>query len=96
MVHEVRNQSISMEDLTDNDYMFVDKLQMLTDEYVLDNNSSPTTKPIWRPFIESVFEGLVTLDLDNKDKLLIGNLDYLKHVALVFDTFDEKTLGMYF
>lgn len=95
MAHEDRNQSISIKDLTDNDYMLVDKLQKLTDEYVIENNSSSTPKPIWRPFIESVFEGLVTLDLDNKDVLLIGNLDYLKHVALIFDIFPEEALGMH-
>lgn len=96
MVHEDRNQSISSEDLSDNDYMLVDKLQKLTDEYLIENNSSSTPKPIWRPFIESVFEGLEKLDLEGKDELLIGNLDYLKHVALIFDTFDEEVLGMYF
>lgn len=76
--------------------MLVDHLQNLTDEYIMDVNSSLTLKPIWRPFIESLFEGIVTLDLDNKDKVLIGNLEYLKNIALILAAFEEKELGMYF
>lgn len=96
-VRESRNQSITVENLTDDNYMFVDTLQNLTDEYIMAyKNSSFTPEPIWRPFIESVFEGIVKLDLDNRDKLLIGNLDYLKKVALIFAIFKEEILGMYF
>ncbi|KAL0121382.1 hypothetical protein PUN28_006713 [Cardiocondyla obscurior] len=95
LVYADRNQSITIEDLTDNDYMLVDTLQKLTDEYIMDTNSSFIPKPIWRPFIESVFEGVATLDLDNKDKVLIGNLDYLKHVALIFASFEEQALESY-
>jgi len=96
MAQADQNQSISIENLSDSDYMLVDDLQKLTDEYVIDNNSSLTPKPIWRPFIESLFEGIVKLDLDNKDKVLVGNLDYLKNVALLLAFLEEEALGMYF
>lgn len=95
VTHVDRNQSISVENLIDSDYMMVDDLQKLTDEYVMEINSSVTPKPIWRPFIESLFEGIVELDLDKKDKLLIGNLDYLKNVALMLTLFEEEYLGTY-
>lgn len=75
--------------------MLVDHLQELTDEYIMDVNSSLTPKLIWRPFLESLFEGVVTLDLDKKDKVLIGNLEYLKNIALILAAFEEKELGMY-
>jgi len=96
MVYADQNQSISIENLGDSDYMLVDDLQKLTDEYVIDSNLSLTPKPIWRPFIESLFEGIVKLDLDNKDKVLVGNLDYLKNVALFLAFLEEEALGMYF
>ncbi|XP_071644793.1 endothelin-converting enzyme homolog isoform X2 [Temnothorax longispinosus] len=95
VVRANRNQSISMEDLSDNDYILVDDLQKLTDEFIMDSNSSFTPKPIWRPFIESLFEGILTLDLDNKDKVLIGNLEYLKNVALILASFEEEDLESY-
>ena len=75
--------------------MLIDDLQKLTDDYVIDSNLSFTLTPIWRPFIESIFEGIDKLDLDNKDKILIGNLEYLKDVALLLACFEEEALGMY-
>ncbi|XP_018302668.1 neprilysin-11-like [Mycetomoellerius zeteki] len=90
-----RNQSIPRENLSDSDYMLVDDLQKLTDDYVINNNLSFTPTPIWRPFIESIFEGIVKLDLDNKDKVLIGNLGYLKDVALLLAYFEEEALESY-
>ncbi|XP_012063295.1 PREDICTED: phosphate-regulating neutral endopeptidase [Atta cephalotes] len=90
-----QNQSISVENLSDSDYMLVDDLQKLTDDYVIDSNLSFTLTPIWRPFIESIFEGIDKLDLDNKDKILIGNLEYLKDVALLLACFEEEALESY-
>lgn len=90
-----RNQSISIETLSDDDYMLVDDLQKLTDEFVIDNNATFTPKPIWRPFIESLFEGIVTLDLDDKDRVLIGDLDFLKSIAFILASFEEEVLGIY-
>ncbi|KAL6254536.1 hypothetical protein P5V15_014589 [Pogonomyrmex californicus] len=92
-----QNYSISIEDLSDNDYMLVDDLQKLTDEYATDhsNVSDIDLKPIWRPFIESIFEGIITLDLDKKDKILIGNLEYLKEIALTLATYDDILLESY-
>ncbi|XP_011870542.1 PREDICTED: neprilysin-11-like, partial [Vollenhovia emeryi] len=89
-----QNKSISLESLSDDDFLMVDDLQQLTDEYVTDTNSSLTPKLIWRPFIESLFEGIVTLNLD-KDKILIGNLDYMKKMALVLTVYEEKELESY-
>lgn len=75
--------------------MSVDELQKLTDEYVIDVNSSLTSKPIWRPFVESIFENFVSLDLDNRDKILVSNLNYLKNAALILASYEEEDLGMY-
>ncbi|XP_014467305.1 PREDICTED: neprilysin-11 isoform X1 [Dinoponera quadriceps] len=92
MVGHSRNSSISEENLTDEDYMLVDDLQRITDEYVISSNLSLTPKPIWRPFIESVFKGIIPLDLDKKDKVLVGNLEFLKYAALVFAAGEEREL----
>ncbi|KYM86538.1 Neprilysin-2, partial [Atta colombica] len=90
-----QNQSISRESLSDSDYMLVDDLQKLTDDYVIDSNLSLTPTPIWRLFIESIFEGIDKLDLDNKDKILIGNLEYLKDVAVLLAYLEEEVLESY-
>ncbi|XP_018348692.1 PREDICTED: neprilysin-21-like [Trachymyrmex septentrionalis] len=95
MARADQNQSISEESLSDSDYMLVDDLQKLTDNYIIDSNLSLTLTPIWRPFIESIFEGIDKLDLDNKDKILIGNLEYLKDVALLLTCFEEEILESY-
>ncbi|XP_050462016.1 endothelin-converting enzyme homolog [Cataglyphis hispanica] len=95
MVHANINYTLSEEDLSDKDYMLVDDLQKLTDEYIMEINSSLTPQPIWRSFVESLFEGIVTLDLDNKDKVLVGNLDYLKDAALILAVFEEEALESY-
>jgi len=94
-MHADQNQSISRENLSDSDYMLVDDLQKLTDDHVIDSNLSLTPTPIWRLFIESIFEGIDKLDLDNKDKILIGNLEYLKDVAVLLAYLEEEALGMY-
>lgn len=94
MIHANLNHTVSEENLNDNDYMLVDDLQKLTDEYIIEVNSSLTPKPIWRSFIESLFEGVVTLDLDKKDKVLVGNLDYLKDTALILAAYEEEALGI--
>jgi len=96
MARTDQNQSVLEEDLNDDNYMLVDELQKLTDEYVTGVNSSLTPKSIWRPFIESLFENFVTLDLDNKDKILVCNLDYLKDTALILASYEEEDLGMCF
>ncbi|XP_012215455.1 endothelin-converting enzyme homolog isoform X2 [Linepithema humile] len=95
MARTDQNQSIVEEDLSDDNYMYVDELQKLTDEYVTDVNSSLTPKLIWRPFIESLLENFVTLDLDNKDKILVCNLDYLKDAALILSSYEEEDLESY-
>ncbi|KAG5316345.1 NPL11 protein, partial [Acromyrmex insinuator] len=95
MVRADQNQSISIESLSDRDYMLVDDLQKLTDDHVIDSNLSLTPTPIWRPFIESIFEGIDKLDLDNKDKVLIGNLEYLKDVAVLLACLEEEVLESY-
>ncbi|XP_025262790.1 endothelin-converting enzyme homolog isoform X2 [Camponotus floridanus] len=95
MVHANINHTVSEENLNDKDYMLVDDLQKLTDEYIMEVNSSLTPKPIWRSFIESLFDGIVTLDLDEKDKILVGNLDYLKDTALIFAAYEEEALESY-
>ncbi|XP_048264333.1 neprilysin-1 isoform X2 [Bombus terrestris] len=88
------NQSIWENDPTDDDYMLVDDLQKLTDEFVSEVNSTVTPKPLWRPFIELVFKDIDTLDLNKTDKILVGDLEYLKEVALMLALTEEEELGM--
>ncbi|KAG5318652.1 ECEL1 protein, partial [Pseudoatta argentina] len=95
MARANQNQSISIDSLSDSDYMLVDDLQKLTDDHVIDSNLSFTPTSIWRPFIESIFEGIDKLDLDNKDKVLIGNLEYLKDVAVLLACLEEEVLESY-
>lgn len=87
------NQSIWENDPTDDDYMLVDDLQKLTDEFVSEVNSTVTPKPLWRPFIELVFKDIDTLDLNKTDKILVGDLEYLKEVALMLALTEEEELG---
>lgn len=73
--------------------MLVDDLQKLTDEYVTDVNSTLTPKLLWRPFIEMLYKDVDSLDLNSKDKIMIGDLEYLKDIALVLSTCEEEELG---
>lgn len=89
------NESLTEENIKDEDYMFVDDLQKLTDEYVIEVNSSLTPKIIWRPFIEILFKDVVTLDLSGRDKVLVGNLEYLKDLALIIASRNEEDFGIF-
>ncbi|KOC67822.1 Endothelin-converting enzyme 1 [Habropoda laboriosa] len=89
------NQSIWEEDPTDGDYMLVDDLQKLTDEFVMEVNSTLAPKPLWRPFIELVFNDIDTLDLNGKDKVLVGDLEYLKEIAAYLALTEEEELETY-
>lgn len=82
--------SLTEEDITDDDYMKMEDLQKLTDEYVKSVNSSLEPKIIWRPFIEEVFKDILTLN--QKDVVLVADLDYLKKVAYVLSSTDEELL----
>lgn len=73
--------------------MLVDELQKLTDEFVIEVNSSLAPKPLWRPFIESLFKDIHDLDLNKKDKILVGDLEYLKEVALLLASTEDEILG---
>lgn len=91
-----KNESFSEETLKDDDYMLVDELQRLTDEYVSSVvNLTAKPKLIWRPFLESLFKDIITLDLDNKDQILVGNLAYLKKTALLLVACEEQYLESY-
>lgn len=80
--------------MTDENYILVNDLQRITDEYVMSANLSLTPKPIWRRYIESVFKETISLDLDKKDKILVGNIEFLKDSALILAALDELELGM--
>ncbi|XP_029165172.1 neprilysin-1-like [Nylanderia fulva] len=95
MIIENKNFTFSEENLSDKDYMLVDDLQKLTDEYIMEVNSSLTPKPLWRSFVEFLFDGIVALDLDEKDIILVGNLEYLKNAALILSTLDEEEIESY-
>ncbi|XP_024945787.1 neprilysin-1 isoform X2 [Cephus cinctus] len=92
LVHSDDNETSSDEDLKDEDYMLVDDLQKMTDEYVQITNSTLTPRQIWRPYVEELFKGDSQLDLTSKDRVLIGNLDYLKKLAVLLAAADEVVL----
>ena len=89
------NESIWEDDPTDDYYMLVDDLQKLTDLFVTEVNSTLTPKPLWRPFIELVYEDIDTLDLNKKDKILVADLEYLKEIALTLALTEEEELGKF-
>lgn len=93
--HLDSNQTILEENLTDDNYMLVDDLQKLTDEYVTEVNSTLTPKQLWRPYIELVFKDIDAIDLDKTDKVLVGDLEYLKEVALMLALTEEEELESY-
>lgn len=83
--------TITEEDLSDEDYMEMEELQRLTDEYVTSVNSSLKPKVIWRPFIEEVFKDIITLN--KKDVVLVADLEYLKKIAYILSSTEEELLG---
>ncbi|XP_053997359.1 neprilysin-4 isoform X1 [Hylaeus anthracinus] len=89
------NDSMWEEDSADIPCMTVDDLQKLTDEYVMEVNSTLTPKPLWRPFIEMLYKDVESLDLNGKDKILIGDLEYLKTISLVLATCEDEDLETY-
>ncbi|XP_020709733.2 neprilysin-1 isoform X2 [Athalia rosae] len=91
LVHGDTNDTAE-EDIEDEDYMYIDDLQDITDEYVKNVNVSLKPRKIWRPFIEEVLSDLVDLDLSKKDKVLVEDLDYLKEVAVLMSAADDEIL----
>ncbi|XP_076659476.1 M13 family metallopeptidase neprilysin 5 [Halictus rubicundus] len=89
------NQTIWEDEPTDADYMTADELQKLTDAYIMETNSTITPQPLWRPFIEMVFKDVDTVDLDGTDKLLVGDLEFLKEIAFILAIIDQEELETY-
>lgn len=93
MSHADHNETISDEDLSDNDYMTIDQLQLITDAYVKSENSSVTPRIIWRPLIEEIFNDIPDVDLNKIDRILVANLGYIKNLALLLASTDDDMLG---
>lgn len=87
------NETLSEEDIKDGNYMLVDDLQSITDDFVKSENSSLEPIIIWRPYLEELFKGVKDLDLDNRDKVLVVNIDYFKDLAFLLNTVEEEILG---
>lgn len=73
--------------------MLIDDLQKETDQYVIQMNESIVPRKIWRPFVEELFRDVEGFDAA-KDKVMVGDLEYLKEVAYLLDTTDDIDLGM--
>ncbi|XP_057329161.1 neprilysin-4-like [Microplitis mediator] len=86
------NETLSEEDIKDDNYMLVDDLQSITDEFVKSENSSLEPIIIWRPYLEELFRGFKDLDLDNRDKVLVVNIDYFKDLAFLLNTVEQEIL----
>lgn len=93
LMEDYANETIDDEDVVieDSDYMFLDDLQKITDEYVMSVNDSLTPIVLWKPFIEQLLEDVVDFD-PRRDKVLVGDLDYLKQVAVVLASSEEDLL----
>lgn len=79
------------EDIQDSDYMLIDDLQRITDEYVRSVNESLRPKLLWKSFIQEVVSGVVKFN--PKEKILIADIDYLKDVALLVASAEDELLG---
>ncbi|XP_066603000.1 neprilysin-1 isoform X2 [Prorops nasuta] len=90
--HPDDNKTLSEEDVKDEDYTMVDDLQKVTDEFILQYNSSLSSAPLWRPYIEQIFKDILEIDLTGNDPVLIGNLDYLMNIALILASTDQEDL----
>lgn len=97
IVFEVKNSTNATADETieDSDYMHVDQLQNLTDSYIMEMNDTLKPKIIWKPFLEELFRDVVSVDLNGRDKILVGDIDYLSKVALYLSEADDEDLGKY-
>lgn len=74
--------------------MLLDDLQRLTDEYVKEVNETLEPKVFWKPFVQELLRGVI--EFDPQQKVLIGDLDYLKEVAVVLASTDDDLLGKFF
>ncbi|XP_001605702.1 endothelin-converting enzyme homolog isoform X1 [Nasonia vitripennis] len=93
LANSAENQTIDDdddEDIQDSDYMLLDELQRLTDEYVKEVNDTLEPKVFWKPFVQELLRGIV--DFDPEMKVLIGDLDYLKEVAVVLASTEDELL----
>ncbi|CAB0041351.1 unnamed protein product [Trichogramma brassicae] len=80
------------EEVDDEDYMLLDELQRLTDDYVRSVNESIVPRPLWRPFVEELLRGL-EIDFDPaQQKVYVGDLEFLQEIALVLSSTDKQIL----
>ncbi|XP_023315896.1 membrane metallo-endopeptidase-like 1, partial [Trichogramma pretiosum] len=80
------------EEVDDANYMLLDELQRLTDDYVRSVNKSIVPRPLWRPFVEELLRGL-EIDFDlTQHKVYVGDLEFLQEIALVLSSTDEQLL----
>ena len=54
-------------------------------------NNSIEPKIIWKPFVEELLDGIV--EFDPNQEILIGDLKYLKEVALLLSSTDDELIG---
>lgn len=92
MARANENETLTDENVKDENYFLIDSLQELTDQYVKEINSSLVPKKLWRPYIEELFKDVEQIDL-NKDKVLVWNIGYMKDLAYLLDDTDDTTLG---
>lgn len=95
IIFEAKNATNATADevIEDSDYMHVDQLQNLTDTYIMEMNDTVEPKVIWRPFLEELFKDVIPVDLDGRDKILVGDIDYLSKVALFLSEASDEDLG---
>ncbi|XP_011499234.1 PREDICTED: neprilysin-1 [Ceratosolen solmsi marchali] len=86
-----RNQTMDDDnDIQDSDYMLIEDLQQITDEYVKSINESLEPKIIWKPFIQELLKEII--DFDPKEKILISDINYLKEVAVILSSTGDNLL----
>ncbi|KAJ8680665.1 hypothetical protein QAD02_016452 [Eretmocerus hayati] len=77
-------------DVQDSDYILLDDLQQVTDDFIKLMNDSLEPKMFWRQFVDEVLDGI--LEFDQERKVLVSNIDYLKDVSLILAAADEDLL----
>lgn len=75
--------------------MTLDNLQNITDEYVKSTNDTLIPILLWKPFVTQLFREFKEFD-ENKTNILVADIDYMKDVAVLLASTDERLIGTLF
>lgn len=78
-------------DITDDNYMLLDDLQRVTDEFVKSYNDSLEPKLLWKPFVDELLKDIYKFDY-KRQKIFIPEIEYLKEIALLLAQVEDNDL----